>query len=579
MVEITGTSGSETENINEQFADRSLTDPQHDRLGYAPFAKYLADSICQMKFPGGFVIAISGAWGFGKSTMLNFLVHYLQQKPETEQPIIINFNPWLFTGDEDITRRFVKQLQISLSDLKALPKGFRKRIADFVKAVSEIPIPYAQAGKAVVKLFDNQQKDTYELKEELEETLEDKHPRIVVTIDEIDRLNSDDIMQLFRLLKAIPNFNNVVYVLAFNQKVIDQTISEAQNIPGEIYLDKIIQAYFELPIPDKSLLRKLLFEKLNVIFANASKQIFDANHWSNIYSQGIDYFICNPRDILRLTNILTVTYPVAEGDVNPADMIAIESLRVFRPEIYDIIRKNPSFFAGYVDIHKNSLPTIEELKNFHNSWLAQLVEADKEPIKKLLIHLFPKLESVYYQTYYDVQHESLWRKHLRICSRDNFANYFRLTLKVDKFSDIEMKSILCLASDAKAFGEKLIELAQKNRDDGTTEARAFLEQLEDYTETEIPVNSIPSIIQAFFDVSDRLLNSEDQPEGIFDLGIDIRIERIITQLLRRLNEQEQFETLKQAMADSNSLSTQKIVDNSEDLASLVEQLRHKSYEN
>ncbi|OUL31057.1 NTPase KAP [Nostoc sp. RF31YmG] len=555
MVEITSHFGSETENINEQFADNPLTDPKHDRLGYAAFARHLADSICKMNFPEGFVIAIYGPWGFGKSTLLNFLVHYLKDKPENEQPIIVPFNPWLFTGDEAITRRFVNQLQISLSQLKAVPQGFRKRIADFVKAVSEIPVPYAQAGKAVVKLFDNKEKDISELKEDLEETLEDKHPRIVVAIDEIDRLNSDDIMQLFRLLKAIPNFDNVVYVLAFNQEVIHKIISETQNIPGDVYLEKIIQATFKLPLPDKTLLRRLLFEKLNIIFADTPKQIFDTTHWSNIYSQGLDYFINTPRDIVRLTNMLTVTYPVVQGEVNPADIVAIESLRVFRPEIYDIIHKNPQFFAGYINTQDSSIPTVDELKYFHNSWLAQIKDEDKQPIKRLLMRLFPKLEAVYCKTYYDAKHESIWRKYLRICSLETFANYFRLTLTEGKFSDIEMKAVLTLACDPKAFGDKLIELANQQHPDGITQIRAFLEQLEDYTETAIPLNCIATIVQAFFDVGDHLLRSEDQPDGIFDLGTDIRVERIIAQLLHRIHEQERFETLKHAMSNSNAVST------------------------
>jgi len=457
MVATTNNSERESENIHDLFADNPLTDPKQDRLGYAPFARYLADSICKMNFPEGFVIAVNGSWGFGKSTLLNFLVHYLKQKPENEQLVIVPFNPWLLNGDEDITRRFINQLQISLSQLKAVPKGFRKRIADFVKAISEIPLPYAQASKAVVKLFDEKQKDTYELKEELEDTLEDQHPRIVVTIDDIDRLNTDDIMQLFRLLKAIPNFTNVVYVLAFNKDVVYKCIAETQGISGDIYLDKIIQTTFELPLPDIILLRRLLFEKLNAIFANTPKQMCDRTrtHWSNLYFQGIDHFINTPRDIVRLTNILTVAYPVVEGEVNLADFVAIESLRVFCPVIYESIRKNPQYFAGCVNTKNTLIPTIDELKHFHNSWLAQLEDKDKEPVKRLLFHLFPKLEAVYCDTHYEAKHESVWRQHLRICSLEMFPSYFRLALTTGEFSHTDAKAILSLAADAKPFGKNL----------------------------------------------------------------------------------------------------------------------------
>lgn len=364
------------------------------------------------------------------------------------------------------------------------------------------------------------------------------------------------IMQLFRLLKAIPNFTNVVYVLAFNKDVVYKFIAETQGISGDIYLDKIIQTTFELPLPDKILLRRLLFEKLNAIFANTPKQMCDRTrtHWSNLYFQGIDHFINTPRDIVRLTNILTVAYPVVEGEVNPADFVAIESLRVFCPVIYESIHKNPQYFAGCVNTKNTLISTIDELKHFHNSWLAQLEDKDKEPVKRLLFHLFPKIEAVYCDTHYEAKHESVWRQHLRICSLEMFPNYFRLALTTGEFSHTDAKAILSLAADAKAFGEKLVELADQKRPDGTTQVRAFLEQLEDYMETEIPVNCISSIVQALFDVGDQLLVSEDEPYGMFDLGNDMRIGRIISQLLRRLNEQERFETLKYTMSSGNALS-------------------------
>jgi hypothetical protein len=85
-------------------------------------------------------------------------------KPESEQPIIVPFNPWVFSGDEDISKRFFDQVQRSLNRWKIVPKGFRDRIADVAKVVSQIPLPYAQAGNAVTTLFDDKQKTLPTLK-------------------------------------------------------------------------------------------------------------------------------------------------------------------------------------------------------------------------------------------------------------------------------------------------------------------------------------------------------------------------------------------------------------------------------
>jgi len=145
----------ESEELNDLSTDNPLSDPKTDRLGYATFARHLADSICKMTFPQGFVIALYGSLGSGKSTILNFIIHYLKQKPEEEQPIIVPFNPWLFSGQEDITRRFFEQLKTVLSQGKSVPKGLKARLADVAKVVSEIPLPYAQTGNAIATLFDD----------------------------------------------------------------------------------------------------------------------------------------------------------------------------------------------------------------------------------------------------------------------------------------------------------------------------------------------------------------------------------------------------------------------------------------
>ena len=78
-------------------ADRPSSNPQDDLFGHAPFAESLATSICH--FPGneGLVLALYGPWGSGKSTVLSYVRHFLEQRPEAEQPAIVTFNPWWFS--------------------------------------------------------------------------------------------------------------------------------------------------------------------------------------------------------------------------------------------------------------------------------------------------------------------------------------------------------------------------------------------------------------------------------------------------------------------------------------------------
>jgi len=540
--------------FNILSADKPLCKPDSDRLGYASFAEHLAESLCKMSPNEGLVVAIYGPWGSGKTTFLNFVLYYLKQRNQDEQPVIVQFNPWWFSGHEDLINHFFYQLR------SALKKRQLTSLADLVgflgDLVSKLPFPYASVGEAVKQAADLLRKDVPELKEEIANELREKNKRILIVIDDIDRLTADEIRQLFRVIKAVADFPNVIYLLAFDKTVVTKALEEMQGLPGEAYLEKIVQVPFELLLPDKTALRRLLFERLDTIIAGTPDGLFDKTYWVNVYFEGIDHFIATPRDIARLTNALSVTYQKVKGEVNPVDFIAIETLRIFCSFVYDTIRKNPGLFAGHTSVHGLlSSNTADELKVFHNSWLEGVQEEDRDSVKRLLMRLFPKLEAVWNNTFYGPELASQWRKQLRICSPDKFPIYFRLAVPEGSISAFETKFILDLAKDPKAFGAKLMELANQKNLNGTTRVRVFLELLYDYAEKEIPSDCIPSVIQALFDVGDQLLRPEDEPRGLLDFGNDVRIGRVIWQLLQRLTEPERFETLREAIAKGNAIAT------------------------
>jgi predicted KAP-like P-loop ATPase len=76
----------------EPLPDRPGANPERDdQLGYAPFAKNLAQAIARITPTDGLVLALYGPWGSGKSTVLNFVESYLQRWPEGRevQPLVV----------------------------------------------------------------------------------------------------------------------------------------------------------------------------------------------------------------------------------------------------------------------------------------------------------------------------------------------------------------------------------------------------------------------------------------------------------------------------------------------------------
>lgn len=383
-------------------SDKPLTKPRDDRLAYSPFAERLAESLLAMAPADGFVVALYGSWGSGKTTAVNFIVHYLENGPEDERPIIIHFNPWWFSGRENLIRAFFDQLQAALTGrLKSGWRRTRRHLAQFAGLVSEAPIPYASTGKIFKRVIEPRQPDIYELKRSIAATLEKLDKHIVIVIDDIDRLTPEEIRQLFRVIKAVADFPNVLYLLAFDREMVVKALTEKQDLPGDQYLEKIVQVPIDLPAPDRTALQAMLSERLDTILRDTPEELFDQDYWQNVYLGGIDLFIATPRDVVRLANAISITYTHHEirGEVNAVDFIALEVIRLFQPSVYHIVRNNEEYFAGFVDFLGLTEQIANDLRQFHDGWIKDLPENRREPIQRLLARIFPKLEELWRGTH------------------------------------------------------------------------------------------------------------------------------------------------------------------------------------
>ena len=246
-------------------ADRPSTDPEGDLFGHAPFARNLADSICRYPGGDGLVLALYGPWGSGKSTVLNYVKHYLDQKPEQERHVVVEFNPWWFSGQENLARAFLGQLQAVLPARSQKFEKLGDQLGEFAIGIGcMIDLSGMTGGAAgnlgnqVSEVIKQKPKDVPALKAGISEILRKAKKRILVVIDDIDRLTPEETSQLFTVIKALADFPNVVYLLALDRKAAVQAIKKQSGLPGKRYLEKIIQVPFELPPIDRVTLREAL---------------------------------------------------------------------------------------------------------------------------------------------------------------------------------------------------------------------------------------------------------------------------------------------------------------------------------
>lgn len=541
--------------VYDLLYDTPLMLPDKDRLGRAEFAKSLANAILQMDAEEGFVFALNGHWGSGKTTTINFVLHYLKEEHKIPKEIIIvRFNPWWFSGREQLLQQFFRQFRTVLE--KNVTKKLKKlkKIGRKLESLANILDPaFQKIGVSTRIISAAMKKDIFEVRESIDSALKEQSARILVIIDDIDRLPIEEIRHIFQLIKAVADFPRTIYLLAFDRNVVINALKDIQSVEGEAYLEKIVQAQFDLPYPDRTSLRRLLFELLAEVISDTPENKQDNTEWGNLYWDGIDSFIRTPRDIKRFINALRSTYPAMKNEVNPIDFIGIQALRVFAPEMYGFIATNKSQLAGKSDRHDTPDSKDKQRKIFE-SVIQDIPEKKHEPVKGIMNRLFPKWSTAFGSASYGRDWLETWRRELRVCSPDIFDRYFMLTIPPGEISSAEMQAILNLAGDSEAFSSELIRLAKEFRPDGTTRLRVFLERMLDFTKKDISTENIEPILRAIYSIGNELFIESDEV-GMFNDGNDIMLLRITHSLVRRLQSQVQrFEMLQRVYTDGQALS-------------------------
>ena len=134
--------------------------------------------------------------------------------------------------------------------------------------------------------------DLDKAKEDLETILKESNQKIIVVIDDIDRLTNSQIRDIFHLAKQVGNFPNIVYILSMDREIVCRALKEIHNIDGHEYLEKIIQIPFEIPKISKNKVHKYLFNQLDKIINDTSNDtIIDNSYWGRVFVNCVSPYI------------------------------------------------------------------------------------------------------------------------------------------------------------------------------------------------------------------------------------------------------------------------------------------------
>ena len=240
--------------ISFLLKDEPINGDSNDELGFTIYADSISSNIKDVVGnKRSFVFGIEGSWGSGKTSFINMVKARLKNHKEIR---IVDFNPWMSSSSKQISSDFFKRMTEEVSDLhlKAKFREYGKLLA----AVDKTGI----VEKVVDRISTSQDLGT--MLESINYCIERQNLRFVVFIDDTDRLDKEELLAVFKLVRNTASFSNTVFVLTYDRDYVETVLEKYfdDKHTAKAYSDKIVNFQFELPNSAKDHY-EILKEKIN----------------------------------------------------------------------------------------------------------------------------------------------------------------------------------------------------------------------------------------------------------------------------------------------------------------------------
>lgn len=207
-----------------------------DKLRRAPLASKVATLIASFHGKESFVVGIEGEWGAGKTSFINLVKQELKDNADV---VTVNFNPWNFAGENELIADFFTSLTEALTgqgDQRDLTRTIRSYTSRLQVSVS----PSFSLFGASVKFGEVWRSGSGTLQSErqkIDGALRELRSKILVVIDDTDRLDAAETRLIMKLVKMTANFPNTVFLLAYDRARVASKLN-GEGWSGDEYLKK-----------------------------------------------------------------------------------------------------------------------------------------------------------------------------------------------------------------------------------------------------------------------------------------------------------------------------------------------------
>ena len=413
-----------------------------------------------------------------------------------------------------------------------------------------VPIvgPWVERGRLVAKIigkvFKGRKESSHSHRDKVIAALSDLNKRIVVVLDDIDRLTTSEIRDVFKLVRLTANFPNIIYVLAFDQVRVAKALNEP-SVSGRDYLEKILLYSVDLPVVSKHLLTRQITKVIDhAISRVGDDDLFQKNRLPDVYWEIISPLIKNMRDVRRYAIQVQATLGQLGGKVALIDLLALEAVRLFLHDTFLQIRRSVDVLTSTsdsdLDIQDHSQRQRTQIENLEKSAGKQA-----EVVRSLVRRLFPAGARHLGVPSPDSSDESEWLKQRRVADEDILRLYLERVANKELQAFYRAEQALALMSDRNAFDTFLRSFEKEQLEDIISSLAHFRD--------EFAPEQVESGVVVLLNLLPEL---PEHARGFLDMGNWFYVNRVVYQLLRSLKDPSKVEaSIRKILTQITALSS------------------------
>lgn len=524
-------------------------DVDYDLLNRKSIINHLTNIVLSTKPQGKFVISLEGKWGSGKTTILKNVKKIIE---ETDKGIVIidDFDPWTYGTEESIVENFFSCI-IKRNDLKMNTSEIKRSISILANAIIDSP-----EKSNLISSFFGGNRDANDSKKQINEYLKLCGKRVVIYLDNLDRVEDDKIIFLFKLIGNVLDFDRVTYIISFDNEKVKRIFDTNLNIDYD-YVKKIVQMQIIVPEVDGTAMENIVVKCTSNLIALYDKSDKEAKEYNEFITY-IAKHIKDIRDFKRFINSVAVKALTDRSNLSKRDKIVIEYIRMNNYDLYKSIYNNRQYFISEDTMYDTDLWvssfSMEKFNQEGKNFFSDLFSVNSE-YKELLGVLFP------YAGKFNKNQEL--KSQYSFGGREEYQNIARRRgIASAKYFDLYFSETENQFSVLGGFIENVINFINEEgynislefdkllKELPTSVHKEFFERIELYL-TDICNQSVYNFLCAIFNNIWRIDNSS----VFMGLSARSRCHIIMWELIQRLSDEEFEEFLKQVSKQYDKIET------------------------